>query len=249
MRFFHALIRDAHTPVTQPDSSCTSAGGARLFTLSFAPQLLLPAVLGALLVVASPQGASAQTPSPSTPETASNVETGSATDPSSAEPSDRIPSDLTDLLDALASSAEPDDADRLVRQIQRRWNNSGSSSVDLLMQRSALAIRQRNLPLALDLLDTVTVLAPNYAEGWNRRATVHFMREDYALSIADVQQVLRLEPRHFGALSGIGIMLDELGQYRQAAAFLEAALAVHPHLQNAKRRLDAIERRLEGAPI
>ncbi len=153
------------------------------------------------------------------------------------------------LLDALAESEDDQSADVLARQIQALWNQSGSESVDLLMHRSTLAIRTRDYLLALDLLDTVIALAPHYAEGWNRRATVHFLRDDYALSIADVEQVLRLEPRHFGALSGIGIILDELGQDEQARLFLREALRVHPHLTGARQRLDAIDRRLLGAPI
>lgn len=165
-----------------------------------------------------------------------------------SEQSDTPPT-VDSLLDALASAEDSDQARTLVRDIQRGWNMSGSSSVDLLMRRAEIAMRQRRFPLALDLLDTVVTLAPDFAEGWNRRATVHFMREDYALSIADVEQVLRLEPRHFGALSGIGIMLDELGRYRQAQTFLKAALDVHPYLSGAQQRLDAIERRLQGAPI
>ena len=157
--------------------------------------------------------------------------------------------DVGSLLDALAQSDDADSADLLTREIQRGWNQSGSASVDLLMTRATLAMQARDFPLALDLLDSVVVLAPAYAEGWNRRATVHFMREDYALSIADVEQVLRLEPRHFGALSGIAMILDELGRYGEAARFFEAALAVHPFLDGARQRLEVIERRLEGAPI
>lgn len=153
------------------------------------------------------------------------------------------------LLDALAVSDDSQAADVLARQIQELWNQSGSEAVDLLMDRATQAMRARDFPLALDLLDTVVALAPEFAEGWNRRATVHFMRNDFALSIADVEQVLRLEPRHFGALSGIGIILDELGQDRQAQVFLEEALRVHPHLIGARDRLGSVERRLRGAPI
>lgn len=157
--------------------------------------------------------------------------------------------DANSLLDALADSQDGQSADVLARQIQGLWNESGSEAVDLLMRRSTLAVRTRNYLLALDLLDTVIALAPEYAEGWNRRATVHFLRDDYALSIVDVEQVLRLEPRHFGALSGIGIILDELGEDRQAQRFLREALRVHPHLSGARQRLDEIDRRLLGAPI
>lgn len=153
------------------------------------------------------------------------------------------------LLDALAQSEDGQAADALAREIQSVWNRSGSDAVDLLMLRASVAMRSRNFPIALDLLDTVVALAPDYAEGWNRRATVHFMRDDYASSIADVERVLRLEPRHFGALVGIGMILDDLGQDREAALFLQEALNVHPFLDNARERLVAIEARLQGTPI
>lgn len=156
---------------------------------------------------------------------------------------------LAVLLEALADSDNEEGADALAREIQGLWSRSGSDVVDLLMVRASVAISTRDYTVALDLLDTVVALAPDYVEGWNRRATVHFLRDDYALSISDVEQVLRLEPRHFGALSGIGVMLDELGRDTQAILFLEEALRVHPYLGGARQRLSQIERRMQGAPI
>lgn len=166
---------------------------------------------------------------------------------------DALPADPLDaaavLLDALAQTEDGQAADALAREIQGVWNRSGSEAVDLLMLRASVAMRSGSFAIALDLLDTVIALAPDYAEGWNRRATVHFMRDDYSSSIADVERVLRLEPRHFGALVGLGMILDDLGQDRQAALFLQEALNVHPFLSNARERLTIIEARLQGAPI
>jgi tetratricopeptide (TPR) repeat protein len=171
------------------------------------------------------------------------------TDPGSLDGDDEPIQSVGSLLDALALSEDGEAADELSRQIQSLWNQSGSETVDLLMRRASVAIRVRNYTMALDLLDTIIALEPDYAEGWNRRATVHFLRQDYALSIADVEQVLRLEPRHYGALSGIGFILEELGQDRQAQLFLSEALRVHPHMSRTREVLGAIERRLRGAPI
>lgn len=168
---------------------------------------------------------------------------------SALEEAQRTIRDANALLDSLADSEDGREADVLARQIQSLWNESGSDAVDLLMRRASVAVQVRNFALALDLLDTVIALAPDYAEGWNRRATVHYLRDDYALSISDVAEVLRLEPRHFGALIGIGVMLDEMGQDRQAQQFIAEALRVHPYLSGARERLSSIERRLEGAPI
>lgn len=153
------------------------------------------------------------------------------------------------LLDALAQAEDGQTADDLAREIQGLWNRSGSDAVDVLMLRAGIAMRSNHFSVALDLLDTVIALAPDYAEGWNRRATVHFMRDDYSSSIADVQRVLRLQPRHFGALVGIGMILDDLGEDRQAARFLREALSVHPFLSNARERLTVIDARLQGTPI
>ncbi|MEM6711419.1 MAG: tetratricopeptide repeat protein [Pseudomonadota bacterium] len=153
------------------------------------------------------------------------------------------------LLDALAESENEESASVLARQIQSLWNDSGSDTANLLMRRATFAIRGGNYIVALDLLDSVIALEPRFAEAWNRRATVHFLRQDYGRSISDVEQVLRLEPRHFGALSGIGIILDELGEDMQAQVFLQEALKVHPYLNGPRNRLGEIERRLLGAPI
>ncbi|MFK7793169.1 MAG: tetratricopeptide repeat protein [Devosiaceae bacterium] len=209
-------------------------------------QSLVPLALAIALLCSHPHVASA-TSLASDPSLGMSAETNAQ--PSALDLADQEEPDASALLDALAHSEDGQAADDLARQIQNRWNASGSEAVDVLMRRATIAMRMQNHILALDLLDTVIALAPDFAEGWNRRATVHFLRDDYALSIADVEQVLRLEPRHFGALSGIGIMLDELGQDRPAQMFLSEALRIHPHLTNAKQRLDEIERRLRGAPI
>lgn len=175
---------------------------------------------------------------------------GTQVDPVEAEDRAAVePQSLGALLDALALSEDGEAADDLSRQIQNLWNQSGSETVDLLMGRASVAMRARNFPVALDLLDTVIALEPDYAEGWNRRATVHFMREDFGRSIADVEQVLRLEPRHYGALSGIGFILEQLGEDQQAQLFLSEALRVHPHMSRTREVLGEIERRLRGAPI
>ena len=222
MRFFHALMERDSPAFARPK------------------RLVLCLVL-ALTVGAAPLAAAEH-------EHASSPEQEDASPPDILSEQEQVQS-VGSLLDALALSEDGQAADALAAQVQTLWNQSGSEAVDLLMRRSSLAMRTRNYALALDLLDTVIALAPDYAEGWNRRATVHYLRDDYARSIADVEQVLRLEPRHFGALSGIGFILDELGQDRQAQLFLSEALRVHPHIQRTRERLDAIERRLRGAPI
>ena len=94
-------------------------------------------------------------------------------------------------------------AERIANFIREEWSKSGSATIDLLMQWSGKAMQEKKYDAALDFLDQVTMLAPDFPEGWNRRATVHYMMDSYAKSMADIEHTLRLEPRHFGALSGM----------------------------------------------
>ena len=92
-------------------------------------------------------------------------------------------------------------------------------------------------------------LAPEFAEGWNRRATVHFLRGDYGASVADIMRVLELEPRHFGALSGLGIILDRLDRKSEALAVFRRALEIHPHLDGASEAVDRLTPTVEGQEL
>src|SRR5204863_7991713 len=100
-----------------------------------------------------------------------------------------------------------------------------------LMGRRKTAIGGQDPNLAIELLGAVIELRPDYVEAWNRRATLHFANKDYGKSLADIRQVLAREPRHFGALSGLGIIMQEFGEERLALEAFRRALAVNPHLQ------------------
>jgi tetratricopeptide (TPR) repeat protein len=106
------------------------------------------------------------------------------------------------------------------------------------------AMTQKNYPLALDYLDRILTLKPDYAEGWNVRATVYFLREDYSRALFDLEEVLKLEPRHFDALAGLGAVLRELGKDKEALAVFEQALALDPHLESVQKAV--AEMKLKG---
>jgi tetratricopeptide (TPR) repeat protein len=135
---------------------------------------------------------------------------------------DAIPGDESDAdhLDALFAKLKTEShaasAGRIARQIVGIWNESGSDTINLLMQWSAEAIGRQQYAAAQDLLEQVTTLKPDYAEGWNRRATLYFMMSDYGRSLSDIEQTLRLEPRHFGALSGLAAIFQKTSKNRQA---------------------------------
>jgi tetratricopeptide (TPR) repeat protein len=129
--------------------------------------------------------------------------------------------------------------------IIRLWMDSGSDTVDLLMNWSLQAMEDKDYSLALDYLDRVTTLKPDFAEGWNKRATVYFLKDDYAKAIADIRKTLRLEPRHFGALSGLGIILADLGDNHRAIEAYEQALALDPYLTNVRDALKKLQKEAE----
>jgi len=119
------------------------------------------------------------------------------------------------------------------------WCRSGIPEVDLLLRQGIETMERQELEEARALFTRIIERAPDFAEGWNKRATVHYVAEDYAGSIADCAETLARNPNHFGALSGQGLCHMALGQYREAAALFRRALAVHPHLTSAAHNLAA----------
>lgn len=140
-------------------------------------------------------------------------------------------------------------AERLAQQIWEEWFKSGSATIDLMMAWSDEAMKERKFDVALDFLDQVIVLQPDYAEGWNRRATVHFMMENYAKSMADIEHTLRLEPRHFGALSGLATILSNSGNKELALRAYERVLDVYPMNRTAQEELGKLADELTGDRI
>ncbi|MBD8893792.1 tetratricopeptide repeat protein [Labrenzia suaedae] len=156
---------------------------------------------------------------------------------------------LNDLYSQLAEAPDDTSAARIARRIQITWLESGSATVDLLMSRSAQALKSSDYGLALDLLDVVVTLAPDYAEGWNRRATVYYLQEDFGRSLVDIERTLALEPRHWGALSGLAMIQRRLGEKDRALATFHQILKIHPGLSNARDAVEALEKGSEGEGI
>ncbi|WP_421726323.1 hypothetical protein [Bauldia sp.] len=153
------------------------------------------------------------------------------------------------LFATLADTDDVESAKEAERAILRLWMESGSETVDLLMDWSMTAMQADNHARALDFLDRVVLMQPDYAEGWNKRATVHFLTEDYNRSIADIGKVLELEPRHFGALSGLGMIFRSIGEEERAMTAFREALAVNPHLEEVKKALTELEATHEGQAL
>ena len=157
-------------------------------------------------------------------------------------------SSLDEMLEAL-QSAEPAEATRLTREIERLWELSGSTTVDLLLRRGRAAMEEEDLETAIDHLTAVTDHAPDFAEGWHARATAFYMKDLYGPALDDLQKALTLNPQNYNAMFGLGVMLQEFGDYvRAEQAFLEV-LALHPHHENATTALDQLKRRGIGREL
>jgi tetratricopeptide (TPR) repeat protein len=109
-------------------------------------------------------------------------------------------------------------------------------------------MQRQDLDAALDRFDQMVKYAPDFAEGWNKRATVYYMRGEYPESVADIERVLELEPRHFGALSGLGMIYEELDRKEQALRAFEAALQANPFLPGAKQQIEILKKQIKGSP-
>jgi tetratricopeptide (TPR) repeat protein len=140
-------------------------------------------------------------------------------------------------------------AEGVASRIWETWNNSDSASINLLMQWSQEAMDKQKFPVALDFLDQVVVLKPTYAEGWNRRATLHFMMNNYSKSMADIEKTLELEPRHFGALAGMGHIFLALDRKELALRAYERALDVYPMMRTVQKQVGDITEELSGSQL
>lgn len=129
------------------------------------------------------------------------------------------------------------------------WTQSDDEGVQSLMNEGLAAMGANRLDVALSLFDQIVAQAPDFAEGWNKRATVHFMLGNLLQSITDVEETLALEPRHFGALSGLGQIYLLLGDESGALNAFEQALAMHPHLGGARAAVDALLPKVRGRAL
>jgi tetratricopeptide (TPR) repeat protein len=156
---------------------------------------------------------------------------------------------LESLFSTLKSATDEDAAKAAENDIITLWLESGSDTVDLMMSWVLAAMEEKDYGLALDYLDRMLILKPDYAEAWNKRATVHFLEDDYPKAIADIERALALEPRHFGALSGLGTIMRDIGDEDRALAAYKKALEIDPHLDTVKEAVTEIEGELAGQEI
>jgi tetratricopeptide (TPR) repeat protein len=156
---------------------------------------------------------------------------------------------LDRLFEALKVAPDEESAKYVESRIWAIWLASNSDTANLLMSRAKTATDAKDLDLAVKLLNAVIDLRPDFTEAWNRRATIYYLKKDFGRSLADIHEVLAREPRHFGALSGLGIILQELGDERHALDAFRRALAVHPRLERIPDLVKKLTEKVDGRDI
>ena len=155
---------------------------------------------------------------------------------------------LDALFVGLKTTRVEEEADTMVAEIWRLWMQSGNAEVDAQMQHAVLLMGSMPV-MAMPILDGIVARLPDWAEGWNKRATVLYLIGEYDRSLADCDRVLALEPRHFGALAGIGLIRIQKDEPREALAAFRKALAVNPFLKERFSLIPELERLVGEFPL
>src|ERR1700749_4230722 len=153
------------------------------------------------------------------------------------------------LFGALKAAPDEASAKHVEARIWAIWLQTPSATDALLMVRAKAAMDAQQTDVALKLLDAVIKLRPDYIEAWNRRATLYYLQNDYMRSMADIQQVLIREPRHFGALAGLGMIMQDLGDDKRALDAFRKALEINPHLEKVPELVKTLTEKVEGRDI
>jgi tetratricopeptide (TPR) repeat protein len=163
--------------------------------------------------------------------------------------SDQSDSRLDDLFATLKNSANSVELQSAEVNIWAIWFESGNEEIDSLMEEAGTAVQSSQLAQAEHIYSKVIKMAPEFSEGWNRRATIRYYRSDYSGSIEDIRQTLALEPRHFGAIWGLGMILGWERDFSGAITAFERLLEIKPHARDAQPRIELLKQELEKSSV
>jgi tetratricopeptide (TPR) repeat protein len=149
---------------------------------------------------------------------------------------------LDKLFGELHQASTKRDPDKIIADIWQIWGSNDSATAELLIRQGTAAMNAHEFDAAEKTLIQLIESYPNYAEGWNKRATLYFIMGRYDASLTDIQHVLDLEPRHFGALAGKAAILRAQGHTREALGVLKEALAVNPHMASVIQSIKELEK-------
>jgi tetratricopeptide (TPR) repeat protein len=162
---------------------------------------------------------------------------------------DQTDSRLPALFDQLKSAPTATEAKAVEMQIWSIWTVSSNDEVNRLMAEGVSAMNQADPKTALEDFNRIVEIAPDYAEGWNKRATLYYLLGQFDASMADIDKTLELEPRHFGALSGLGLIQMTLERDEQAIDAFERALSIHPQMTGPRANIEALKERIKSKSI
>jgi tetratricopeptide (TPR) repeat protein len=166
------------------------------------------------------------------------------------EPPEKTPAEeRAELYTRLAASKDADETSGIITRLLHNYSESGSDTADLLLRRARQAIGVENYSDALKILDATIALQPDWAEGWNARATTRYLDDDYKGSMADIAQTLKREPKHLGALMGMGMILEAREKREEALKVYERVLTIAPHWRNAQEAADKLRAALAGSEL
>lgn len=153
------------------------------------------------------------------------------------------------LFRLLKEADNAEEGQAIVARIWEAWTDTGNKDVDALMNQARLAVQEGGIKEAVGALDRVTEIAPDYAEGWNRRATLYFMLGQHAQSVLDIRETLEREPRHFGALSGLAQIYAAAGNWEAALKAFERAAEINPFMPNKEQVLKDLRQKALGTSL
>ncbi len=162
---------------------------------------------------------------------------------------DQTDPELEQLFSELGSSDNGYEADVIADRIWTIWLQSSDQSTNELMEQAMTEVGRGNLAEGRDIFIQVTKRSPDFAEGWNKLATVNYMMGDIEESLINIEETLKREPRHFGSISGRGLCYIKLSRWQSALIEFKAALDIHPWLLDAKRNLKILEENLKNQAI
>jgi tetratricopeptide (TPR) repeat protein len=156
-----------------------------------------------------------------------------------------MPTELDELFARLRTATTPAEIEVLQNGIWQRWLTTGTVALDKELEAGMRALQAEDFTLAIKHFTTIIQLQPNFPEAWNKRATAYYLRGDYRASLADINETLRREPRHFGALWGQYSMLQQLGFLTQALKSVIRLSAICPNTPGLREREHDLRERLE----
>jgi tetratricopeptide (TPR) repeat protein len=206
-----------------------------------ARSFLIPVVAAAVVAACWP--AAAQTRAPRQPEAKAESKPRPP-----ARPMTRAQR-LDGLFEALKLAPTAQAAQMIETRLEATLLQSGSDTADLLMSRARGLMEAKDYDLSLQLLDRIVGLSPGYTEAFAQRATVRFLKKDVSGSLADLRIVITREPRHYTALAGLGVILQDIGDNKRALDAMRRAIAINPHLKGIPEVVKRLELKVEGREI